>query len=298
MNRFRGEGPRTPAAMNGAGDASAERQARRDIVAVCRRIYERGWITATDGNVSVLLGPDRVLCTPTAINKGTMTEADLIITDRQGNRITGTRKPSSELKMHLAAYDERPEVRAVVHAHPTNCIAFSLAGVSLAQCLLPEIVFTFGSIPTTAYTTPTTDEVPAEIRKWIHDFDAMILQRHGSLTVGADVHEAYDKLERMEHVAEITFRARQLGPIRPLAPEQVARLQAVGRSLGLPERKILGTPCDHCNACPGGGKDRAPVASAPPAPAVSAPPAPAVSIDDLVRRVSASVDAALGGRSR
>jgi L-fuculose-phosphate aldolase len=277
-------------------DRSAERAARRDIVAVCRRIYERGWIAATDGNVSVLLGPDRVLATPTGINKGTMSEDDLIVVDRQGKTISGTRKPSSELLMHLAAYDERPDVKAVVHAHPTNCIAFSLAGVSLAQCLLPEIVFTFGSIPTTAYTTPTTDEVPKEIRKWLRDFDAMILDRHGSLTVGPDVHVAYDKLERMEHVAEITFRARQLGPIRPLPPEQIARLQAVGRGLGLPERKIIGSPCDHCNACPGHG-------AAQPAPITLGagpkdPRAEGADLDDLVRRVSAQVGRAIGGRER
>lgn len=274
---------------------STEREARRDIVDVCRQIYARGWITATDGNVSVLLGPDRVLATPTAINKGKMTEDDLIVVDRKGAVVSGTRKPSSELRMHLAAYDERPDVRAVVHAHPTNCIAFSLAGVSLAQCLLPEIVFTFGSIPTTAYTTPTTEEVPNEIRKWLRDFDAMILDRHGSLTVGADVHAAYDKLERMEHVAEITFRARQLGPIKPLSPEQIRKLQAVGRGLGLPERKILGSPCDHCNACPGhatrdpeGPRD----AEAPRA--IDA--VVDVGVDDMVARVRASVGQAIGRR--
>jgi L-fuculose-phosphate aldolase len=228
-----------------------EREHRRDIVEVCRRIYAHGWIAATDGNVSVRLGDDRVLATPTSVHKGYLGEGDLIVLDRAGRKLSGTREPSSELKMHLAAYDARPDVRAVVHAHPTNCIAFSLAGVSLAQCLLPEIVFTFGAIPTTAYTTPTTEEVPLEVRKWLRDYDAMILDRHGSLTVGADVYAAYDKLERMEHVAEITFRARQLGPIRPLSQEQVAQLQRVGRSLGLPARKIELSPCDACNACPG-----------------------------------------------
>jgi L-fuculose-phosphate aldolase len=139
-----------------------------------------------------------------------------------------------------------------------------LAGVSLAQCLLPEIVFTFGAIPTTAYTTPTTEEVPREITRWLADYDAMILDRHGSLTVGADIYAAYDKLERMEHVAEITFRARQLGPIRPLSMEQVARLQDVGRSLGLPPRKVETSPCEECNACPG-------MARAASAPAFAAP---------------------------
>jgi len=274
----------------------SESQARRDIVEVCRRIYARGWITATDGNVSVRLGPDRILCTPTAINKGTMAEGDLIVIDRKGDRLAGTRPPSSEILMHLAAYDARPDVGGVVHAHPTNCIAFSLAGVSLAQCLLPEIVFTFGSIPTTAYTTPTTPEVPAEVRRWLTDFDAMILDRHGSLTVGADVFAAYDKLERMEHVAEITFRARMLGPIRALSREQVERLRAVGRGLGLPERRILPSPCDHCNACPG---DRS---AAPTAEAISAArsegeaPQAQPDVGALIRKVRGTVEEALRRR--
>lgn len=276
----------------------SERDARRDIVDVCRRIYARGWIASSDGNVSVLLGEGRVLATPTSIHKGTMKEEDLIVVDRKGNKISGTRRPSSELLMHLAAYDERPDVRAVVHAHPTNCIAFSLAGVSLAQCLLPEIVFTFGSIPTTAYTTPTTEEVPNEIRTWLRDFDAMILDRHGSLTVGVDVIAAYEKLERMEHVAEITFRARQLGPIKALAPEQIARLQAVGRGLGLPERKILPTPCDQCNACPNGklGQSSHAKPAEPLVPLRREAAAAAVDLDEMVKRVSAKVESAIGRR--
>jgi L-fuculose-phosphate aldolase len=270
--------PRAPA---------SEPEARRAIVDVCRRIYARGWIAATDGNVSTLLDGGRILCTPTGINKGTMAEGDLIVLDRRGERIAGTRPPSSEILMHLAAYDERPDVGGVVHAHPTNCIAFSLAGISLAQCLLPEIVFTFGSIPTTAYTTPTTPEVPDEVRAWLRDFDAMILDRHGSLTVGPDVFSAYDKLERMEHVAEITFRARMLGPIRPLAREQIERLRDVGRGLGLPDRKVLPSPCDHCTACPGERTTPAPV------------PPPAASDADMsamIQRVTETTERALRRR--
>lgn len=238
------------------GREKTEREHRRDIVLICQRIYAHGWLAATDGNVSVLMGGGRILATPTGVHKGYLSEADLIVIDRAGRKLNGTREPSSEIRMHLAAYDARPDVRAVVHAHPTNCIAFSLAGVSLAQCLLPEIVFTFGAIPTTAYTTPTTEEVPNEVTRWLGDYDAMILDRHGSLTVGADVYEAYDKLERMEHVAEITFRARQLGPIRPLSAEQVAHLQDVGSALGLAPRKLEASPCERCNACP--GRARAP----------------------------------------
>ncbi len=261
-----------------------EREHRSEIVEICRRIYEHGWLAATDGNVSVRMGQDRVLATPTGIHKGTMSEADLVVIDLSGKRLSGTRGVSSEIQMHLAAYDERPDVRAVVHAHPTNCIAFSLAGVSLAQCLLPEIVFTFGSIPTTAYTTPTTEEVPREIRKWLRDYDAMILDRHGSLTVGATLQEAYGKLERMEHVAEITFRARQLGPIKPLSAAQVSHLQQVGSSLGLPPRKVAGSPCDHCNACPGVGST-----------ALEAEPREADHAT-MIARVQEQVTLALGGK--
>lgn len=274
---------------------SSEARARRDIVEVCRRVYAHGWLAATDGNVSVRLDDDRIVATPTGVHKGFIHVRDLIVVDRKGQQLQGTRAPSSELAMHLAVYDERSDVGAAVHAHPTNCVAFSLAGISLAQCLLPEIVVTFGSIPTVAYTTPGTEEVPEEVRKWVRDFDAMILDRHGSLTVGSDVFDAYNKLERMEHVAEITFRARALGQIRPLSCEQIQHLQRVGRSIGVPERPLLDSPCDYCNAC-----EVTSPAPTSPLPSSSSPAAPGVRdrVEALVRRVESDVDRALrtGGK--
>ncbi len=232
----------------------SEPQARRDIVQVCRRVYARGWLAATDGNVSVLLDDGRIVATPTGVHKGYMEERELIVIDRKGRVLHGELQPSSEIEMHLAVYEERPDVRAVLHAHPTNCIVLSVAGVRLEQCLLPEVVFTFGSIPTAAYTTPTTQEVPQEVRRWVREFDALILDRHGSLTIGKDVFDAYNKLERMEHVAEITFRARLLGSVQPLTCEQVTKLQNVGRNLGLPERKLLDSPCER-GTCDAPGED-------------------------------------------
>ena len=269
-----------------------ERDHRRDIVEVCKRIHTHGWFASTDGNVSIRMAPDRILATPTSVHKGYgMTEDDVIVVDASGKRIEGTREPSTEMRMHIAAYQQRADIGAVVHAHPTNCIAFSLAGISLAQCLLPEIVFTFGSIPTTAYTTPTTDEVPAEVRKWLGKFDAMILDRHGSLTVGSDVFAAYNRLERMEHVAEITFRARMLGPIQPLSCEQITRLQQVGKELGLRQREILDSPCQHCNACPSGARSesRTAVQAVPSTSQPTSLPAGHDGTDEMVRRVSESV---------
>ncbi len=226
-----------------------EREHRKDIVEVCQRIHARGWISSTDGNVSVRLKKDRILITPTGLHKGYLTEKDLIVTDMEGNLISGSLQPSSEISMHLTCYRERPDIGAVVHAHPTMCVAFSLAGIKLAKCLLPEVVFTLGSIPTADYAPPTTDEVPASIEKYINDHDAIILERHGSLTVGRDVYEAYNTLERMEHVAEMTHHARQLGNVKPLSAEQIEQLQSIGDQRGWPRKKLEQDNCNDCNAC-------------------------------------------------
>jgi len=227
--------------------APPETTTRQTIIEVCQRVYAHGWLAATDGNASVLLDDNRIIATPTGMHKGFMSEHDLIAIDRKGRVLQGSSPPSSEIEMHLAVYDERPDIRAVLHAHPTNCIALSVAGIRLEQCMLPEVVFTFGSIPTAAYTTPTTHEVPDEVRRWVREFDALILERHGSVTIGKDLIDAYNKLERMEHVAEITFRARLLGTVQPLSCEQITKLQRVGQDLGLPARKLLNSPCDpHC----------------------------------------------------
>ena len=229
-------------------ESCRETQTRRDIVEVCRRVYSRGWLAATDGNASVLLPNGYVLTTPAGIHKGYMNEHDLVVIDRAGKTIDGNKPPSSEIAAHLAAYEERGDIRSVLHAHPTNCIALSLADVRLDQCLLPEVVIAFGSIPTAAYATPGSHEVAVEMRKWVRNFDAVILERHGSITVGANIYDAYNKLERLEHVAEITFRARLLschpGYLRTLTCEQLSSLQSARREAGLPERTLLGSPCD------------------------------------------------------
>jgi L-fuculose-phosphate aldolase len=249
----------------------SETQSRRDIVEVCKRIHSRGWISSTDGNVSVRLSRDKILITPTGIHKGYMSERDVIVVDMDGKLVAGARKPSTEIVLHLTCYRERPDVNAVVHAHPTMCVAFSLAGVSLAKCLLPEVIFTLGSIPTAEYAAPTTVDVAESVKSHIKDFDAVILARHGSVTVGADVFGAYNTLERMEHVAEITFHARQIGNIKPLTSAQIENLQAIGEKMGWPKKKIITDMCNSCNAC---GKFNECAANGeaalPPAPGVNA----------------------------
>ncbi|RME53795.1 MAG: class II aldolase/adducin family protein [Deltaproteobacteria bacterium] len=230
-----------------------EHRLRRSVVEICRRMYERGFIAATDGNVSVRLAADRILVTPSGVNKGYLSEGDLVVVDRSGRKLSGRGSASSEIRMHLAVYALRPDVRAVVHAHPPLSIAFSIAGESLAQCMVPEVIVSLGDVPTAPYATPTTADVPKMLEPLVLRYDAIMLERHGSLTLGRDLEEAYNRLETMEHTAKISLAVKQIGKFRPLPKEEVDRLVAMGRALGLTRAH---TACQTCGLCdieiPGG----------------------------------------------
>ncbi len=221
-----------------------------DIIEVGKRLHGRGWISATDGNISVKLDANRIITTPTGVHKGYLTPDDFVIVDMEGNQLEGKAKPSSELAMHLACYKERPDINSVIHAHATYCIVLSVAGIKMAKCLLPEVIFTLGSIPTADYAPPTTEQVALSVIGPIKKHDAIILERHGSLTVGIDLFDAHNKLERMEHVAEITYHSRQLGSATPLTDNQVGELLAIKEQLS--GKKL--TPSDNCNSCNACGK--------------------------------------------
>jgi len=200
---------------------------KREIVQVCRLLHRKNYLAATDGNVSVRLG-DRVLVTPSGVHKGLM-EADQVITvDLTGRVLMGEGKPTSEIRMHLLAYELRPEVGAVVHAHLPYATACTLAGISLLEPILPEVVITLGGIPTAPYATPGSEEVPEAIRGFIREFDALLLSRHGAMTVGQDVMDAYNKMEKLEHTARVVLAARLQGPVAPLPPGEVEKLRRLG----------------------------------------------------------------------
>jgi L-fuculose-phosphate aldolase len=205
---------------------SVQYQLRREIVRICRMLHQKNLVAATDGNVSVRLD-DRLLITPSGVNKGEMTEDQVITVDLEGQVISGWGKPTSEMQLHLLAYQLRPEIRAVVHAHPPMATVCSLAGVSLLEPMLPEVVLTLGGIPTAAYATPTTSEVPAATRDLLSRYDAIIMARHGAVTVGRDLMDAYNKMEKVEHTAHIILTARLLGEIQPLSPQAVEKLEAL-----------------------------------------------------------------------
>jgi L-fuculose-phosphate aldolase len=212
---------------------SSETQLRADIVEVGRRLYARGYTASNDGNISVRLGPDRLLMTPTSVCKGFMTAEMMCITDLAGKKIAGERNPSSEMQMHLEVYRQRADVNAVVHAHPPIATGFAVAGIPLDRAVLAEVVCTLGSVPIAEYATPSTKELPAAVGKYVQAHDGMLLANHGALTLGKDLFSAYYKMETIEHFAKISLVARLLGGERILSREEVFRLQDLRGHYGI-----------------------------------------------------------------
>ena len=223
-----------------------EAEHRREIIQVCRLLYQNKLVAATDGNVSVRFADDRLLFTPSGVSKAFVTEDELIVTDMEGRKVAGRREASSEIRMHLTAYQERPDVLAVVHAHPPIATAFTVAGVSLAPCVLPEVVFHLGTIPTSKYATPASDQGPEAVRELVRGCDAILLDRHGAVTVAEDVFKAYFKLEKLENFAQVMLAAHQLGKVKTLPKAEVDRLMETRRQLGITGRVTM---CVGCNIC-------------------------------------------------
>ena len=206
---------------------------RADIVEVGRRLYARGYTASNDGNISLRLDASRLLMTPTSVCKGFMTPEMMCITDLDGKKIAGDRNPSSEMQMHLEVYRQRPDVQAVVHAHPPIATGFAVAGIPLDRAVLAEVVTTLGSVPIAEYATPSTKELPEAVRKYVKAHDGMLLANHGALTLGADVFAAYYKMETIEHFAKISLVARMLGGERLLSRDEVTRLEKLRGSYGI-----------------------------------------------------------------
>jgi len=228
---------------------------RQEIVRVGQLMYQKGFISAGEGNVSARLGPGRILITPSGLHKGLLEPGQLLLVDEDGRRVgpstTVNRhlRPTSELAMHLEAYRIRPGIGAVVHAHPPTTIALSIAGIPLARCLLPEVIVFLGLIPTTQYATPSSQENVHAIRQFIADHDALILQRHGSLTVGDDPMQAFMRLEIVEQNARIAFMLAQLGTDNPLPAEEVTKLLRQREEMGLSRPGEAEKFCAVCGVC-------------------------------------------------
>lgn len=206
---------------------------RREMCEVARRVYDKGLVGGTDGNISARVIGDRLLISPSGSCLGLLEPGDLVQIDHTGNVITGRGRPSSERWMHIEAYRERPDVMAVIHAHPPATVAFTVAGLEMDPCALPEVILAFGRVPVTQYATPATTEGAAVVRELIRQYDALVLDRHGSITVGKTLNDAFFKLEKLEHGAHTMVLAHHLGTARRLPPEEVAKLAALRESMGI-----------------------------------------------------------------
>lgn len=202
----------------------SEQQHREDLLRVCRLVYERGWVAMNDGNISIRLEDDRLLCTPTAMSKGFLELDDLIICDRKGCKIEGRHECTSEIAMHMTVYEHRPDVRAVVHAHPPVATGFAAAGRALDKALLPEVVIQLGAVPLAKYGIPGTPALSDGMMPFIANYDALLLENHGCTCWGADVWTAFFRMEMVEHFARITFVAEMMGGAQALPRQEVEKL--------------------------------------------------------------------------
>jgi L-fuculose-phosphate aldolase len=204
---------------------------KEDICEVGRRLYRHGYIAAMEGNVSVRISEEEVLSTPAGVCKGYLTPDMIVSCDFSGKRMEGNLRVSTEIEMHLTVYRARPDVRAVVHAHPPKSTAFAVAGVPLNRAVLAEVIVTLGCVPLAEYGTPSTKQLADSVDRLVRTSDGLLLSNHGALTVGKDAIDAYYKMEVVEHFAEITLISRLLGGERLLPREEVSRLLELRRGV-------------------------------------------------------------------
>lgn len=179
-------------------------------------MWQRGFVAANDGNLSARLPDGRILCTPSGVSKGEITEDMLLTVDAAGHVLTGTRRPSTELSMHLKCYAMRPDVAAVVHAHPPYSTAFAAANRALDNYALIETILMLGAVPVAPFAMPGTDEVAESIAPFLPKHDAILLRAHGAITMGSDLQTAYYRMESLEQFAKITLFANQIGGMQNL----------------------------------------------------------------------------------
>ncbi len=222
----------------------SEYEIKKQICDIGKRIYDRRMVAANDGNISVKISDNEFLCTPTRVSKGFMTPEYICKIDGDGNILQANKgfKPSSEIKMHLRVYKHRPDVQAVVHAHPIYATSFAIAGIPLTQPIMPEAVIALGCVPIAEYGTPSTTEIPDAVEKYLPYYDAVLLENHGALTFSNSLLAAYHKMESVEFYAELLFLSKQLGGPKEFTKEQIKKLYEVRRAFNMSGKH----PADLC----------------------------------------------------
>ena len=243
-----------------------EYEIKKQICEIGRRIYDHGMVASNDGNISVKLNDHEFLCTPTGVSKGFMTPEYICKIDETGKVLQAYEgfRPSSEIKMHLRVYKERPDVNAVVHAHPLYATSFAIAGIPLTEPIMPEAVISLGCVPIAEYGTPSTEEIPDAVSKYLQYYDAVLLANHGALSFSDSLLSAYHKMESLEFYAQLLYQSKMLGGPKQLSDEQVKTLYELRSKFGMkgkhpadlcPNAKSGKPSCHSCNGGGCGGKD-------------------------------------------
>ena len=225
------------------GWSEEEARLRGSICEIGKLAYQKGFIVGADGNISARMGDGTVLITPAGAMKGFLSPQHLAHIDLTGRVLDNGPKCSTEVGIHLVAYRERPEMRAVLHCHPPHAVALTIAGIDMQTPIIPEIIVTIGGIPTAPYGTPGTDELPESIRAIVKCSDTLVMQNHGSVTLGTNLLDAFKKLDMLEHTAKILWLAHCLGRVHALSPDAVSKLLGTRQSLGIRSVNTLENSC-------------------------------------------------------
>jgi L-fuculose-phosphate aldolase len=221
----------------------AEARLRKAICEIGALSYQRNFLVGADGNISARMADGTILITPAGAMKGFLQPPQIAHIDMQGEVVDGGPGASTERGIHIVAYEERPEMKAVVHAHPPHAVAMTIAGIDLQTPFIPEVVATIGGIPTVPFGTPGTDELGESIRATLRCSDTVLMTHHGSVTLGANLLDAYKKLDMIEHTARILYLAHSVGRAQPLARENVDKLMKMRKDLGIQTKNTLENQC-------------------------------------------------------
>lgn len=202
----------------------ADAEVKRDILEAGRRLYQRGFVAANDGNLSGRVSDRHVWATPSGVSKGFLTEDMLVKLDLDGNIVEGTMKPSSEIKMHLTIYKEAQDILAVVHAHPPVAATFAAAGIPLDKALLQEAVVLLGIIPVAPYALPGSDALAKSVVPYLKDYNGLLLEHHGAVAWGCNIMQALHRLESIEYNATVMMYSKMMGIERPMTNTQINEL--------------------------------------------------------------------------
>lgn len=223
-----------------------DRRLKEQICEIGRRVYNKGFAAANDGNISIRVGENEVLCSPTMICKGFMKPEDICAVDLEGNQIAGTRKRTSEILLHLAIMKARPDVKSVVHCHPPHATAFAVAREPVPQCVLPEVEVFMGEIPMAPYETPGGQKFADTVLPFVESTNTIILNNHGTVSFGEDLEQAYWKTEILDSYCRILLLARQLGPLQYFSERETRELLDLKQRLGFDDPRFHNEDCDLC----------------------------------------------------